>query len=241
MSIQALTIDFWNTLVVARTNGRSRHAERLRFLSGIAQNYSGRCREDEIEQSLQDVILHFDATWKAQHRTPQTSEIVQCLWDELDIKVTPDEHAATVQIFQEGILHHPPALVEGVSEILLWASKHFRIGIISDTMFSPGRVIRRLLDDLGISKHFDAYVFSDETGYSKPDVRAFHSAAKQLGTTPNDMAHIGDLRRTDIAGAQNAGAMSILFTGVHSDEDGGPSPTHTLSDWLNLPDLFENT
>ncbi len=238
MSIRALSIDFWNTLVMAGVNGPARHSERLRFLSDISRTHNAALTDQEIESSLLGVISRFDEAWKAKHRTPQTWELVNELWESLKIDVSDEERDATIRLFQEGILHYPPALADGVAEMIPWAASRFRLGIISDTMFSPGRVIRRLLSDYGIGDCFEAFVFSDETGFSKPDARAFALAASQFGAKTEEMAHIGDLRRTDIAGAQDSGAMGILFTGIHADEGEGPVPRHTLANWAELPTLL---
>ncbi len=237
MSVQALSIDFWNTLVVAHENGRARQIERMRHLLERAQTVRPETTPEDVKTAFTEAVRRFETTWKTRHRTPVTEELVRVIWDRLGITVDPEAHAETVRLFQEGILRHPPALVAGAAEMLAWAAERYPLALISDTMFSPGRVIRRLLDAQGLLRHFDAFVFSDETGFSKPDVRAFERAAHQLGTPREALAHIGDLRRTDVAGARQAGATAILFTGVHEDDE-GPEPHHILSDWRKLPHLL---
>jgi FMN phosphatase YigB (HAD superfamily) len=59
-----------------------------------------------------------------------------------------------------------------------------------------------------------------------------------MGTITESIAHIGDLRRTDIAGARGTGAKAILFTGVHEDRQ-GPDPDHHLAAWSHLPSILE--
>ena len=88
-------------------------------------------------------------------------------------------------------------------------------------------------------QYFEAFVFSDEVGFSKPDVRAFEQAGRALGAAAHEMAHIGDLRRTDVAGAQNAGLKAILFTGVHEDQHEAPVPDAVLPHWQTLPEVME--
>ncbi|WP_456426537.1 HAD family hydrolase [Rhodocaloribacter sp.] len=238
MPVQALSIDFWNTLVEARVNGRARQARRLRHLLSVAQAYRPETTAEEVTEAFTGVVRRFETVWKTRHCTPVTEELVRSLWKRLGVTVDPEAHAETVRLFQEGILHYPPALVEGAPEMLAWAAERYRLALISDTMFSPGRIIRRLLDAQGLLRHFDAFVFSDETGFSKPDVRAFERAALQLDATPETLAHIGDLRRTDVAGARRAGATAILFTGVHEDEGDGPEPDLILPHWRKLPDVL---
>ena len=84
-----------------------------------------------------------------------------------------------------------------------------------------------------------AFVFSDEAGFSKPDIRAFEQAGATLGMAKDEIVHIGDLRRTDIAGARNAGLKAVLFTGVREDSDETPEPHAVLSQWQALPEVLK--
>ncbi|MFQ5569539.1 MAG: HAD family hydrolase [Rhodothermales bacterium] len=239
MAIHALTIDFWNTMVVARTNGRQRHQQRVDHLLGVAHASRPEITEETVRAAFREAIRRFDQAWRQQHCTPTTSELVHSIWDELGLTVEESRHHDIVHVFQEGVLSEPPDFVEGLEEALHWAAGRYQLGIISDTMFSPGRVIRRLLDQRGLLRFFDALVFSDETGFAKPDVRAFEQAGQRFGTAPRDIAHIGDLRRTDVAGARDAGLIPILFTGVHEDTDPEPAPDAVLPGWHALPDLLK--
>ncbi|QXD16583.1 HAD family hydrolase [Rhodocaloribacter litoris] len=234
----ALTIDFWNTLVEAGVNGAARRQQRMTHLLATVHACRPGILPAHVEAAFNEAVRRFDQAWKHQHRTPCTEELVRDVWNLLDLQVPPDRHEDTVRVFQEGVLEHPPALVEGAAETLDRLAERYRLALISDTMFSPGRVLRRLLDRHGLLRYFDAFVFSDETSFSKPDVRAFHQAARQLNVSPGALLHIGDLRRTDVAGARQAGACAVLFTGVHTDEEEGPEPHHILTCWHELPDLL---
>ncbi len=237
----ALTIDFWDTLVVAHTNGHKRQQQRLDHLVAIAQRASeATLLPDQIQEAYEQAAHHFRKTWHRDHRTLKTTDLVRDIWQRLSLEISPADHAETVQVFEEGLLYGPPELAAGVPEALEWAASRFRLGIISDTMFSPGRVIRKLLDRYDVLAYFEAFVFSDEVGVSKPDHRAFESAADQLGTPLSALTHIGDLRRTDIAGALQVNARAVLYTGVRTDPGEGPAPTLTLPHWSALPDVLQS-
>jgi FMN phosphatase YigB (HAD superfamily) len=92
------------------------------------------------------------------------------------------------------------------------------LGLICDTGLSPGRVVRELLDDCGLLKFLDVTCFSDEVGVPKPGEEIFAKALAELGVRPPEAIHIGDLRRTDIAGAHNMGMHAARFRGVHDDQ-----------------------
>lgn len=241
MTIRALTIDFWNTMVVAETNGEVRRQARMEQLLAAVQT----CRPDLTDRqevilaAFDEVVRRFDRCWREQFVTPSTSDFLRDIWDLLELEIDPEQHTNTVTMFEEGILHGPPSLVEGLEEALAWAAPRYRLGVISDTMFSPGRVIKQLLDNHNLLGYFDSFVFSDEAGCSKPNVRAFEAAADELGVQPREMVHIGDLRRTDIKGARNAGAAAFLFTGVREDPEPGIEPDAILRHWRDLPEVLK--
>ena len=228
MPLRALTIDFWNTMVVARTGGERRQAQRMAHLLEVAQACRPGATEAEVEAAYRAALARFDRSWRERHSTPRTSELVECIWEAMRVTASEDQHAQAVTVFEDGLLHGAPDFADGLEDALAWAAARYRLGVISDTMFSPGRVIRRLLEARGVLHHFDALVFSDETGFSKPDPRAFERAAAALDVRPGELVHVGDLRRTDVRGAQEAGAKALLFTGVHQDEEGGPEPDAVL-------------
>jgi putative hydrolase of the HAD superfamily len=238
MPIRALTIDFWNTLVVAHTNGARRQTLRMEHLLRCVRTLQPEATEAQVAAAYREAIRLFDDAWKQHHKTPPTAEIVGSIFALLELEVEAGLHAETVTRFEEGLLDGPPDFVEGVAEALAWAAGRYPIALISDTMFSPGRVIRRLLEQRGLYRYFDAFVFSDEAGFSKPDVRAFEQAATALGLAAAELAHVGDLRRTDVAGARHAGATALLFTGVHEDPEAGPEPDAYLRRWSDLPKIM---
>ena len=238
MPLRALTIDFWNTMVVARTGGAQRQAQRMAHLVDLVRTGRPEATEAEVGKAYQVAVARYDAMWRKEHRTPQTSDLVRCIWEALALEVEADRHAETVTLFEDGLLRGAPDLADGLADALAWAAPRYRLGIVSDTMFSPGRVIRQLLAARGVLRYFDAFVFSDETGFSKPDPRALTRAAVTLGVAPGEVAHIGDLRRTDVRGAQAAGATALLFTHIHHDDTDGPEPDAVLPHWQALPDVL---
>ena len=66
--------------------------------------------------------------------------------------------------------------------------------------------------------HFEYTYFSNEHGISKPDARAFLHALEEIDTRPSEAAHVGDIQRTDIAGAQAAGMSAVHFVGANNKD-----------------------
>ena len=93
-----------------------------------------------------------------------------------------------------------------------------KVGIICDVGMTPSVALRRKLEDFGLMGHFDHHSFSDDVGTYKPDPRIFAHALAGLGGSPEEFAHVGDLRRTDVAGANGVGWTSVRYTGIFDDD-----------------------
>ena len=90
---------------------------------------------------------------------------------------------------------------------------------------TPSTTLRHLLDRHGLLGHFDHWSFSDEVGVYKPDAAIFRDALAGLGgVDPTEAAHIGDLRRTDVAGARAMGMLALRYRGANDDHDESHGP-----------------
>ena len=92
--------------------------------------------------------------------------------------------------------------------------KRYALAVVSDAIFSPGRALRDLLKNHDLLGYFDAFVFSDEVGCSKPQAPMFRIAAEALGIDLSEIVHIGDRDQNDVKGPQALGARAVLFTAV---------------------------
>ncbi len=113
--------------------------------------------------------------------------------------------------------------------------------LVCDIGFTSNHFVRRFLDKHGLKLHH--YFFSDEVGAPKPHPPIFQAALAATGASPEHAVHIGDLRRTDIAGARNAGMGTIRYIGVHDDawlpEDiGGEEADAVIKHWSELAPLL---
>lgn len=72
---------------------------------------------------------------------------------------------------------------------------------------------RKKISALKLERWFDNdHIFiSGETGYQKPDIRAFRHIEDKLGYIPEETWYVGDTYETDIVSANQAGWHSIWF------------------------------
>jgi putative hydrolase of the HAD superfamily len=122
---------------------------------------------------------------------------------------------------EHSILTDLPTLVPEAEAVLADLSTRYRLAIISDTGITPGRVLRQLLEQDNLTGYFTHFTFSDEVGRSKPHPSAFLTTLAALNATPAEAVHIGDLLRTDIAGAQAVGMRAVQYIGINHDQANG--------------------
>ena len=219
MGIKAVSFDFWHTLFTEQPGAFLLYNQRRRSL--LTEAVAG-CRDvahAELEQACRLESEAHNSIWREEHRTLAASERVARILAHLDVSIPDTALAGLVASVEEGILEHPPVLIDGAREALETLSRRYRLGIISDVGFSPGRMLKRVLADHHLLDFFDSLVFSDEAGRAKPHIEVFECTARALLAKPEEIVHIGDLEYTDIVGAKRAGYHAIRFTGVTPMED----------------------
>lgn len=235
---EAVTFDFWNTLMAAPPPGVVR-ARRIAAVESLLEELG----EDpsSAEDAVAATLTEFDAAWKA-NRQFRLEEAVPHLADRLGLPAGPGTELAGR--LRQAVLGDPaadrPAPAPGVDEVLArLADADVRVGIICDVGLAPSTVLRGHLDAHGLLDRFDHWSFSDEVGAYKPDAAIFgHALAGLAVTDPGRAVHIGDLRRTDVAGARAHGMASIRYAGLHDDTTEGPDGDHVVAHHDELHDVL---
>jgi putative hydrolase of the HAD superfamily len=235
-----ICIDFWNTLVRATSNGEVRRQVRHDALARLAVAYNTGITKEKVGEANQLASRRFDEIWYGEQRTPTTLELVQIIMDHLELRPSREELQDLVVAYQDSLLAGPPDLAPGIHEALAELSGMAPLSIISDTMYSPGRVLRAYMEQKGIARYFSFYVFSDETGVSKPHPKAYRTALTYAKAEPARSWHIGDIQKTDIAGAKAAGMGAILFTGLSDNDRDNTTADHICDTWEDVVTVFRN-
>jgi putative hydrolase of the HAD superfamily len=88
---------------------------------------------------------------------------------------------------------------------------------------------RRKIDGAGIGKYFDQVLISGESGFAKPDRRAYELLLLRLGSTAEGSIMIGDRLSTDIQGAQGVGIRSVWVNRSRKSPDSPVIPDWEIS------------
>jgi putative hydrolase of the HAD superfamily len=235
--LRAVTFDCWCTLLVER-DWSVAHALRVDALAEAVKRAGGESDRAELSGV-------FDAAWN-RHIARWTrgissgaAEIARDALGILDLSEESADFAALVASWQEASHSGAVEAVEGTHAHLAFLSRAgLRLGVICDTGLTPGRVVRRLLHNAGLLAYFDVCVFSDEVGVPKPDPRIFHAALEALAADACHAAHVGDLLRTDVAGARGVGMASIRIRAVYDDPSQQPEADLLADSHAELQEIF---
>jgi len=234
--IAAVTFDFWNTIAQVPEGAMP---EARRRAVAAACNEGGLAVEPALlEASLEEVRLRWESSWaEGVHLHPR--EGAEMLLRALAIE---DEGGTRVAAAFLGAINEVELeLAAGIRRALQeLGARGIRIGIVCDVGFSGGAMLRNLLGREGLLGHFDGWSFSDETGHYKPAREAFVPALAALGAQPQEALHVGDLRRTDIAGAAALGMRTARYRGMHDDPDeSGVEADFVLDSHLELVEVVD--
>jgi putative hydrolase of the HAD superfamily len=226
-ALAAVTFDYWNTLCSEPPGGylRSRRLEAMsQLLVDAGVGSAG--------VVLPVLSAGYDTAWASWHEGWQTNRqftgvhAAHAICDAVertfagapDLAGLRDRLCEAFAAQSDGADLH---LVDGAADALAALSaRGVKLGIICDVGFTASPVLLGHLERHGVLKYFDHWSFSDEVGVYKPHPEIFRHALDGLGgPDPARCAHVGDRRRTDVAGARAAGMRAVRITAAFEDPD----------------------
>jgi HAD superfamily hydrolase (TIGR01549 family) len=230
----AVTLDYWNTLFVDR-GGRERERRRAACLSAELDTLGLHPTRTAVEEALAAGYTYFEEVWRREARTPGAAETIQAILAALQASV-PDEVAGRItRTFERLLLDVPPDLVPSAQRVVCQLAATYRLAVISDTGYSPGWVLRELLDRHQMLSPLSYLYFSNEHDASKPDPRAFRTTLDTLGVRAPEAVHVGDMQRTDIAGAKAVGMWTVHFVGANNSDASASTADVVIRHFDELP------
>jgi FMN phosphatase YigB (HAD superfamily) len=212
-----VTFDCWATLLYESEETRDPDARARTFAAAVGVGV------DEARHAARVAWREHQMLW---HRRVVFggADMTRLVLRALGVTLDPARELALITELEDQILEREVLPLEGARGALETLTKRgVRRALICDTGFTPGRVVRKLLDRVGLLEHLEVTIFSDELRVPKPHPKAFQSALDGLGVAPRGSVHVGDLRRSDIAGARTAGMGSVRIRARHDDSDAGPT------------------
>jgi putative hydrolase of the HAD superfamily len=236
-AFDAVTFDFWNTLVA--DGGGAGRDQRLDAWLGILEDAGFATEREQLDAAMASSWERFLGAWKTNEQYTHVEAAVDIV-ESLGYQLPAGVHDALIGSFTYSTSNYP-SLTDGIGDCLRTLSTAgVKLGIICDVGMTPSTALREILEHNGLLGLFDHWSFSDEVGHYKPSTAIFEHALGGLGgVEPSRAAHVGDLRRTDIAGALAFGMTAVRYTGAFDDADGeGPEATFVVASHAELPGVL---
>jgi FMN phosphatase YigB (HAD superfamily) len=235
--IKAVTFDFWNTIATVPPGAMTE--ARRRAIAKACEGNDVRVEAELLTRSLEEVGVSWDRSWaEGRHLPPR--EAAEGLVRALGVEGAAREMVA--EAFLGAGREVALELAPGIGPCLrALREREIRLGIVCDVGFSGGELLRELLAGEGLLEYFDGWGFSDEVGHYKPAPQIFEAALEALGARPGEAVHVGDLRRTDVAGAAALGTGTVRYRGMNDegDREPGPEAQVVLDDHSELPEVVD--
>jgi putative hydrolase of the HAD superfamily len=246
VTIQAITFDLWDTVFIDDSDEPKRKAQGLAPKPVERRNLVQQFLDHHEPISRELIDLAYDTTdaafhqvWYGQNITWTVHQRLSVLLKGLKRNLPEPEFDELVRLHEDMELVVRPDLAPEVAKALSSLQGKYKMGVISDAIFSPGRALRQLLADYDILKYFTSFIFSDEIGCAKPNAAVFEAAAEDLGVKPAEIVHIGDRELKDIDGPHTVGARAVLCTVVKDRCSENTKADAICSNFTDLPAVLE--
>jgi putative hydrolase of the HAD superfamily len=165
-AIRAITFDLWDTVFVDDSDEPMRAAQGLLPKSAERKNlvyqFLGRhepISTEKVELAYDAVDAAFHHVWYSQNITWTVRERLSVLLKALKSDLPETEFDELIKLHEEMELEVRPDLAAGVAGAIQNLHGKYKMAVVSDAIFCPGRALRQLLAHYDILKYFEAFEF----------------------------------------------------------------------------------
>ncbi|HEY1330299.1 MAG TPA: HAD family hydrolase [Actinomycetota bacterium] len=236
--VDAVTFDYWSTLVY-EDPPRLLRDRRIAAWSRLLRD-AGQARPDaRLVDAFDESWISFERSWEVNEQYGPT-DAVDAAMASLGLDGREELRASLLAAFTDAWVGAELRVADGIAEALEdLRARGIRVGIVCDVGMTPSAALRSILEGQALLASFDHWSFSDEVGVYKPDPRIFRHALRGLGDPdPARTAHVGDRRRTDVAGALGMGMIAVRYRGASDDTGQGPDAHIVIDHHRDLADAL---
>ena len=239
MKVRTVTVDLWGTLFIDTPASDNRYkARRLADFDVILRGEGKAFTMSRLARAYDDSGAYLGRIWAGNRDVPVADHaraILRALDRRLAEAARPDLIDALVQAYTRPALLVPPAIDTTAARAFQGLREcGVTLALVSNTMRTPGVVLRQLLDGAGLLQFFAHTVFSDEIGIRKPDPEIFRRALLGVAGDPATSVHVGDDGILDVEGGRAAG-MRVVQVLNRGAVDPSRPPDRTITCLGELP------
>jgi putative hydrolase of the HAD superfamily len=233
--LRAITLDYWDTIYDGAPVPERRRS-RQKAVHDMLRCVGADLSVDDFDRLYGESAHEAERWWRDEHRGYTTADRLRWLLARVEIERPDDcEHIARAcTAVDDTLVDYPPMLLPGAADAIRALADRFSLAIISDTGFASGDAQNRVLERDGLLQCFTATVYSMDVGHAKPHSEPFRRALEALDAMPDEVLHVGDIERTDVEGALDAGMRAVRLDVVRS---GGSSAAEYVA--TSYGDLFD--
>ena len=240
MSIKAITIDFWGTLLFDNPSSDNRYkGRRMKDFANVLAGAGLTVPVATLERAYDASGSFLGRLWQDNRDVPVADHVTAILRladPELPGRVPADVMQALIDAYARPILLVPPAVDVGAGPALrALRAQGYVLAVVSNTMRTPGTTVRKLLEHFGLMELFSHATFSDEVLIRKPDPEIFALTLRALGCDPSESVHVGDDEVLDVEGARAAGMRAVQVTSASLKALGARRPDAAIVSLATLP------
>jgi putative hydrolase of the HAD superfamily len=212
--LRAVTFDLWQTLLLDTPEGlRWAREDRIRGVHEVLAQKGIAAEIAAVYNAYDAVGARLEEIW-ATHRDVGSRGQVRLLLEILGVDGCIPRDGPLMDALDEAyclpILSALPVPTDGALEVVRGLhSRGLKLGLVCNTGRTPGKMLRLVLDRLGLAAYLSVLSFSDEVGLRKPHPEIFQRTLSALDVAPAEAAHVGDDLTTDVAGARAVGIRAI--------------------------------
>ena len=208
-----LSFDLWLTLI--KSNPEFKNKRNLLFKDFFEVD----CSIEKVSEIIRYYDVLFNNINEKTGLNIDTFEIYYLILEALNVDLNSIEIEKLIEFYNESeilFMNYKPDLIYSNTQILFNQinEKGITISILSNTAFIKGTTLRKLLKHYELDNFLLFQIYSDETGYSKPNIEIFKLVYDEIekvkSIEKNKVLHVGDNKVADYDGAINFGFDSLL-------------------------------
>jgi HAD superfamily hydrolase (TIGR01509 family) len=243
MTIRAITIDFWGTLLLDGPGSDERY--RSRRVTDVGKILAAGGREfanAALDRAYGESGAYLARMWSTHRDVPveaHVSAILRALDPDLEAALSPEVRSALIDAYVRPATLVPPTVDPGALGALdALSNRGYSLAVVSNTMRTPGVGLRKLLERFHLLGYFKATMFSDEIGIRKPEPEIFRRTLGILGVDAEQAVHVGDDVSLDVRGGRAAGMRVIQVRSAPVKVRGVQGPDAVIPNLEGLPDAI---
>jgi len=217
LPVRVVTIDFWGTLIHDQPRADDHYRERrLADFASILDRARCRVSARALRRGYDASGRELSWIWSQNRDVPVLRHVTSLLEGAeagLSARVSRAVLDELIEAYGRPALLVPPRPAPGAAEALAaLRERGLRLAVVSNTMRTPGAVLRAILERECLLAPFEHLTFSDEVGVRKPAADIFHLTLRALGVEPGNAVHVGDDAVLDVLGGRSAGLRVVQVT-----------------------------